>query len=202
MPFAIRELSPPRLGPAVRLFAARRPWLRWVVITALAAWCGFVVHGRLGSIEAARTEWSERITVPVAVNPARPGEPLEWDWRELPAIAVPDDVVHAVPDDPEARRHVGRGEILVDADLVDGPGPAGGADPGEVVVPVSDPLVSRPEVGVAVAVYADGLVLAPSARIVRVDADVVFVAVAADEAPMIAAAAQTRQASLAFIAPG
>ncbi|MGA9275322.1 hypothetical protein, partial [Ilumatobacter sp.] len=89
--------------------------------------------------------------------------------------------------------------IIVRGDLTEGPGPAAGADPGEVVVPISDPLVAHPDVGLAVAVYSDGLVLASSARIVHVDDDVIFVAVPVDMAPTVAAAAQMRQASVTFI---
>lgn len=201
MTFAVRELTPARLGPRVRLFLARRPWVRWMCVAAIAGLAAFVVHDRMSGIDAARREWAERVSVPIATEAAAPGAPVTWAWRELPAIAVPDGVAD-VPDRASARRHIGRGEIIVAADLEAGPGPAGAADAGEVVVPISDPLVTDPEVGVAVAVYSDGLVLAPAARIVHTDVDVVFVAVDASEAPIVAAAAQTRQASLGFIAPG
>jgi hypothetical protein len=61
--------------------------------------------------------------------------------------------------------------------------------------------VTGPAVGLDVTIYSDGLVLADEARIVQVDGSVVFVEVEATDAPMVAAAAQTRQASIAFIAP-
>jgi hypothetical protein len=43
-------------------------------------------------------------------------------------------------------------------------------------------------------------VLADEARTVQVDGSMVFVEVEATDAPMVAAAAQTRQASIAFVA--
>ena len=44
-------------------------------------------------------------------------------------------------------------------------------------MPVSDPLLTEPPIGVDVAIYSDGLVLADDARIVHVDGPVVFVEV-------------------------
>lgn len=201
MNVAVRELFAVHLGPRVRLFLARRPWVRWLCIGVIAVLAATLVHDRMRSIDAAREEWSDRVEVPVAIAPAAPGEVLAWQWRELPVIAVPVDVASVVADGAEARRRVGRGEIIVSADLEAGPGPAGGAEPGEAVVPISDPLVTRAEVGLAVAVYSDGLVLAPSARIVHIESEVVFVAVDVAEAPMVAAAAHARQASLGFLGP-
>jgi len=202
MTFASRELSAARLGTRFRLVLARRPWLRWLCVGAVAAIATVAVHDRLDAADAARAAWLDRVPVPVADEAAAPGDLPQWRWRELPAIAVPDDVAADVPDDARLRRHVGRGEIIVSSDLSDSRGPAAGAEPGEVVVPVSDPLVTHPEVGLAVAVYSDGVVLARTARIVHVEAEVVFVAVGADEAPTIAAAAQTSRASIAFVRPG
>ncbi|WP_040495445.1 hypothetical protein [Ilumatobacter nonamiensis] len=201
MTFAVRELSPARIGPRVRLFLARRPWVRWICIAAVAALAAALVHDRMQAIESARQEWAERVEVPVAIEPAAPGEAVAWQWREFPSIAVPVGVAADLPSGAAARRQIGRGEVIVAADLEAGPGPAAAAEPGEVVVPISDPLVAHPEIGVGVAVYSDGLVLAESGRIVHIEADVVFVAVAAAEAPIVAAAAQTRQASLGFLGP-
>ena len=91
------------------------------------------------------------------------------------------------------------GEVITAADLAIGPGPAAAADSGQVVVPVSDPLVVAPPIGATVRVYSDGLVLAADARIVDVVDDVVYVAVDERDGPAVAAAAQFRQASIVFV---
>lgn len=201
MTLAARALSPTRLGPRARLFLARRPWVRWLIVVGIAAVAALAVHAQMEALEAARASWSDPVRVPIALEPSNPGDPLAWEWREVPAAVVPDAVATSTPDDAIARSSIGRGEIVTVGDLTMGSGPAAGADPGEVVVPVRDALVVRPDVGLDVAVYSDGLVLAQAARIVQVDEEVVFVAVAADAAPVVAAAAQTDQASIVFLGP-
>ncbi len=201
MTVALRDLSPARFGPTVRLFLARRPWLRWLLVALVAALAALTVHDRMSAVDAARAGWGERRSVPVAVASAVPGEPLSWAWRDVPRMAVPDDVAAELSADAVARRHVGRGEIVVVGDVSLVSGPAAGADSGQVVVPIADPLVTGPQIGVDVAVYSDGLVLASAARIVHVDAEVVFVAVDEGAAPTVAAAARTQQASIVFLGP-
>jgi len=201
MSFTPRELSPARLGRNARLVLARRPWIRWLTVGAVAAAAGASVHAQLQSLDAARAQWTDQQRVPVATATLSPGDVLVWEWRSIPAVGVPDGVALSIPDGVVARQHLGTGEIIVDADMSVGDGPAAGAAAGRVVVPVSDPLVTSPAVGLDVTIYSDGLVLADEARIVQVDGAVVFVEVDATDAPMVAAAAQTRQASIAFVAP-
>jgi hypothetical protein len=201
MSFAPRELSPARLGRNVHLVLARHPWVRWLAVGVVAAAAGASVHAQLQSIEAARAQWTDQQRVPVATAAASPGDELSWEWRNIPAVGVPDGVARDIFEGIIARQRVGTGEIIVDADLTVGSGPAAGAASGHVVVPVSDPLVTDPSVGIDVAIYSDGLVLADEARVVHVDGSVVYVEVDAAAAPMVAAAAQTRQASIAFVAP-
>jgi hypothetical protein len=196
-----RDLSPARLVRRVRLVVARRPWVRWLAVVVLATAAGGSVHTRLQSFEAARAQWTEQRRVPVALARAAPGEVIVWEWRELPAVGIPDRVAPDIAPGALARQQVGVGEIIVDADLAVGPGPAAGASPGHVVVPVSDPLVTDAAIGLEVAIYSDGLVLADAARIVAVAAEVVFVEVSEPDAPLVAFAAQTRQASIGFLAP-
>ena len=200
------KLTPPvrlfdRLGRELRLLFARQPWIRWLAVAAAAAVIGVTVHTRLQAVDAARDRWEQLVRVPVAMAEAAPGQPLVWEWREVPAAVVPDGVATRIDADADARAHVGTGEIVVDTDVASGRGPAGAAEPGQTVVPISDPLVPDPEVGLDVAVFSDGLVLAAAARIVFVDTDAVYVAVDRDDAPLVAAAAQTRQASIAFARP-
>ena len=55
------------------------------------------------------------------------------------------------------------------------------------------------EIGAAVAVYADGVVLADGAAVVDRRDDVVYLSIARDDAPMVAAAAQQRTASIVYV---
>lgn len=201
MSFAPRELSPARLGRNVRLVLARRPWIRWLAVGMVATVAGVSVHAQVQSIEAARAQWADRQPVPIATTSVSAGEVLVWEWRSIPAVAVPDGVARSIPDGAVARQRVGTGEIVVDADLTVGDGPAAGASAGHIVVPVSDPLVTDPPVGLDVAIYSDGLVLAAEARIVQVEGPIVFVEVQAAAAPMVTAATQTGHAAIAFVAP-
>jgi hypothetical protein len=201
MSLARRELSPARLGRNLRLLLARRPWLRWLAVALIAAAAGIGVQTQIQSLDTARARWSDQRRVPVATTATSPGEAISWEWRSLPAVAVPTDVAADISAGALARQHIGIGEIVVSADLTIGAGPAAGARPGHVVVPVNDPLVAGAAVGLDIAIYSEGLTLAGRARIVHVEADVVFVEVPAAEAPLVAAAAQTHRASVAFLAP-
>ena len=126
-------------------------------------------HGRNGSTASACP------SPPATPSPARcwsgPG-------RRFPRLRSPTTSRQTCPRGAVVRHPVGRGEIIVRADLATGAGPAAGADRGDIVVPISDPLITNPSIGLDVAVYSDGLVLAADARIVHVETDVVFVAVA------------------------
>ena len=207
MPATTRRPFTSHVSRRVRLSLVRRPWIRWLVIVAIAVWAGVLVNDRLSAVAEARDRWTDRTTVAIATHPHEPGDVLAVEWRSLPDVAVPPDAITraigreiGIDAASVVRQRVGAGEVVVRSDLAAGSGPAAGADTGDVVVPVSDPLVVAPEVGSAVAVYSEGIVLAASAQIVRVDADVVFVAVDAADAALVAAAAQTRQASIVFLA--
>ena len=195
--------SPRRFGPALRLALARRPWIRWLAIGAAAVAAGWLVLGQLQGVEAARRSWSEQRTVFVAVHDHAPGEPLVVEARRLPQAAVPDSALDESPAGDTARQRIAAGEVITSADVAAGSGPAALAEDGEVVIAISDPLLQSAaasvSVGLSVAVHSEGIVLAERARIVAIDADVVFVAVEPGAASSVSAAAQMRIASLAFL---
>jgi hypothetical protein len=68
-----------------------------------------------------------------------------------------------------------------------------------VVVALADPLGRDVAIGLEVQIAADGIVLAGTATIVEVVDDVVFVAVAAGDGAVVAAAAQRGIASLLYL---
>lgn len=191
-----------QFGPLVRLALARRPWIRWVVVVTTALAAGAVVHRTTESVDAARAAWGDERTVLVAAHDLAPGDTAEIERRVLPVAAIPPSAL-AIDDDRRLlRQHVAAGAIITETDVAAGDGPAATAEPGQVVVAVNDPLLvdatSSLTVGLRVQVHSEGLILADGATIVSVDGDVVFVALGADDAPVVSFAAQQRLASLAF----
>ncbi len=195
--------SPRRIGPALRLAVARRPWIRWLVIGIAASSAGWLVFGQLQDVETARRSWTDQRTVFVAVRDLAPGDLLVVEERRLPTAAIPASALAESPTGDLARQRIAAGEVITTTDVADGIGPAAGAEKGEVVVAIIDPLLqgatSRLSIGLHVAVHSEGVVLAEQARIVAIDGEIVFVALASGEAPTVSAAAQMRLASLAFL---
>jgi hypothetical protein len=190
----------PRFTTRLRISAAQRPWIRWLLIAGLALAVGATVAAQFERMEQARTSWGETVTVFIARRDLAPGEPLAIEKVELPAVAVPASALSTLPADATARQRIATGEVVVAGDVTEGVGPAGRAARGTVVVAVRDPLVVTAPLGARVAVFADGIVLAASAEVVHLDADVVYVAVAESEGPTVAAAAQQQAASIVFLA--
>lgn len=182
----------------VRLFLARRPWVYWALVFVLAAGVGVGVRAQLVAVDDSKRSWGEMRTVWVAVHDIVPGDSIEAVPREFPLVAVPSNAVNKLDAGTVARQHISSGESIVVADVVVGRGPAAGASDGQVVVPISDPLITTAPVGVDVSVYAEGLVLASDGLVVQVDNGVIFVAVDESDGPIVAAAAQLRSASIVF----
>ena len=195
--------SPRRIGPAVRLALARRPWIRWLIIGTAAVAAGWLVLGQLQTVEDARRSWTDQRIVFVAAHDHEPGEPVVVREQRLPEAAIPASAIDESPSGQVTRQWVSAGEIITAGDLAGGAGPAAAADDGEVVVAIGDPLLvgamSNVSIGLRVAVHSEGIVLADEARIVAIDGDVVFVALDPASASSVSAAAQARLASLAFL---
>ena len=182
-----------------RLVLARRPWVYWTVIAALASTLAVVVDAQLTSLDEARHDWGATRRVLVAERRLAPGDTLAARLVDLPLAAIPPDALDELPDGARLRQRVGDGEVMTELDVTALPGPAGRATAGTVVVALSDPLSRGVTIGLNVQVAADGLVLAESATVVEVIDDVIFVAVDAPTAPTVAAAAQQGIASLLYL---
>lgn len=197
------DISHRRFGATLRLELARRPWVRWIVAAATAAATALLVLGQLNAADAARLSWVDRHAVLVAVSDHVPGEPLVFESKELPTAAIPAAAVSDIEPGSRARQHLSAGEVITTADVGARIGPAATASPGEVVIPIDDSLLdsalSSLSVGLDVAIHADGVVLAATGRIVSLDGNVVFVAVAPDVAASVSSAAQYRAASIVFL---
>lgn len=185
-----------------RQFLARHPSVYWCTVALCAALAAWTVHQRIAAIDAERAAWGTPRPVLMATVPLTPDDPLDTDSLRL--VDVPEAVapVRAVSELPErARLHqrVGAGEILVAEDLTAAPGPAGRAPAGSVVVGLAAPDGDGAEIGLAVRIVADGIVLAHDATIVDRIGTTVFVAVPARDGPAVAAAERTGTASMIFV---
>lgn len=188
-----------QLAARVRLVLARRPWLYWLAVAGLAAGIAFGVERRLAQVDAARERWSPTTAVPVAVHDHRPGDPLVVRLVELPRAAVPDRAVGRVPAGARATQRIAAGEVVVDLDVLPAEGPAAGARPGTLVVPIPDPLAADLAIGQGLQVVAEGIVLAERATAVDVAGEVVFAAVDPADAPLVAAAVERGTATLLLV---
>ncbi len=89
--------------------------------------------------------------------------------------------------------------MLTELDVTSRAGPAALAEPGTVVVALSDPLARDVARRAARAGGGRRLVLAETAEVTDVADDVIFVAVDDRDAPAVAAAAQQGIASLLYL---
>jgi len=135
----------------------------------------------------------------VARRHHEPGDLLMADLVELPVAALPADALVDAPAAGRIRQRVAAGEVLTTVDVTGVAGPAALAEPGTVVVALSDPLARSVVPGLHVEVAADGLVLADDAVVTDVVDDVIFVAVTERDAAAVAAAAQQGTASLVYL---
>jgi flagella basal body P-ring formation protein FlgA len=171
----------------------------WAIVLSFAAVVAAATHQQLSRLEDARQQWQETRSVLVADTDLKPGNFIKASNADLPVAAVPESALHGIPDGAQLRQRVAVGEVLVEADLTHVPGPAARADPGTVVVGLTDPLSRGVVVGLAVQVAAEGVVLASRATVVETIDDVVFVAVAGREAPAVASAAHSGLATLLYL---
>lgn len=182
-----------------RLVLARRPWIYWAVVAVFAGLAAATVQGQVGSIATERDRWGTTRTVLVASEHLEAGDPVVAAPTALPTAALPDTALDELPDLAVARQRVSAGEVLTELDVTSRAGPATLAEPGTVVVALSDPLARDVAIGLSVQVSADGVVVAGEARVTGVVDDVVFVAVDEHDAPTVAAAAQQGIASLLYL---
>jgi hypothetical protein len=182
-----------------RLVLARRPWVYWVAVAALAILAAGAVQRETSSIAEERDRWSTTRSVLVASRQLEPGEPVVADFVLLPVAAVAELALTEAPDGAVVRQRVAAGEVITELDIARRAGPAALAEFGEVVIALSDPLARNVAPGLHVQVAADGVLLARSATVTGVVDDVIFVAVASIDAPALAAAARQGIATLLYL---
>jgi len=191
------------LAVQARRLVARRPWIYWVACVIVAAAVAMLVAGHVARLDAARRSWADTGRVLVATGDHVPGDRLQAHTVDMPLAVLPPDAVdptsQAIDDRAIVRQRVSIGEVVVAADLAVADGPAALADPGTLAVGITDPLARDVRIGLEVQVVSEGVVLADGARVVGVAEEVIFVAVQAQAAATVAAAAHDSAASIVFV---
>jgi hypothetical protein len=183
----------------MRRVLARHPWIFWVVCLAFALAAAVIVSRYVTALDEAARDLGTTRTVIIATADQPPGVPLQSRRVDMPVGLVPSGAVESADPDSILRQRVTAGEVVVSADLATPGGPAALADAGTVVVGVTDMLARNVRIGLEVQVAAEGILLADRAKVVDLADDVIFVAVEAGSAPMVALAAHDGTASLLFV---
>jgi hypothetical protein len=183
----------------VRVFLAHHRWIYWLVVFALAGAVGLMVHAELRKVDTARAAWGETTSVFVAIDDRAAGDLPRVEQRDLPDALVPRAALRSLPAGATLHQRVTAGEVLTSTDITAVAGPVGGAATESVVVGIIDPLARGADVGSRVRISSEGIVLADLGEVVSLADEVVFVAVASADAPIVAAAAQAGLASILFV---
>ena len=180
---------------------ARRPWLYWSAVLALAAAAGGAVAHGAARVDDARRSWGTSRDVLVATVDIAPGDDLatRTEVRARPLPVVPDATIGSVPAGATARQHIAAGEAVVAVDVAPTAGPQALIPSGSVAVAVAEAVPSGAAVGDRVVVVAGGVVLADAAVVVGLDAGTVLVAVPRDEAALVAQAAASGDLALLLV---
>lgn len=184
--------------PAIRRFVARRPWVQWVAIFAIAIALMASVADAMARLEDERSAWGTSVVVWVASRDVEIGEPIAAGRRTVPESVRPRAAVGAdrSPEGRPARRAIGAGEIVVGDDVSPPDDELALAPDGWLVAPVEESPRSGARAGDRVQVVSDGFVLADEAVVVGAVDGVTLVAVRPEIAPLLPAASGTGAISL------
>lgn len=191
----------------IRLLFARRPWLYWAVVGVVCVVVTLAVTAMVRHGTAPARSLGRLVAVPVAARAVALGAVVGEDdvsWRRLPAGVLPDGPVEESPVGRTVVVPVVAGEVLLASKFA----PAGlsgvaallpaGARALAVPVVAGNPSVQR---GDRVDLLAEGQVLSADAVVLDVNAEVVTIAVVADEAPRVAQALSTGVVTLSLASP-
>ncbi len=179
-----------RATTAIRRTSARHPWIQWLAIGALAIGVVASVHTRLAAVDAAREAWGDPVAVWIAGANTEIGEPLRVSRATVPAAMAPPGAVREPPEGLVARQRIGVGEIVTDVDVMAAGDTGSLAPDGWLLVPLEERPPSGAATGERVVVVSDGYVLSEDAVIAGAVDRVTLVAVPADVAPLLPAAAE------------
>ena len=174
----------------VRRVLARRPWIYWTIVAAVAAGGATATMSVIRSVDEERARWGDTGTVLVASRDVEAGEPLDGliTERGYPKAMIPPGAVVSVARGTAARHRLAAGEIVVDVDIASTTAPRSLIPPGWLGVAVVETVASGATIGDRVVVASEGIRLSADALIVGRGDGVTIVAVPDDEAPNVAAA--------------
>jgi hypothetical protein len=182
----------------VRHVLARRPWLYWAAVVALAAGAALAAGHAAASVDDARRQWGATREVVVATADLAPGEALAGhvEMRRRPGPMIPNGALTTFEPAIRARQHVSTGEILVRPDVAATGSPQDMIPAGWAAVAVAEAVPSGAHVGDTVSAASGGVVLAEQGIVVGRGGEVVLLAVPAAEAAQVAAASATGELAL------
>jgi Flp pilus assembly protein CpaB len=181
---------------AARRLLARRPWLYWAAVVAVAAATSAAVRSHAAGIDRAIAEWGATRPVLVTRVALSPGDPVVGDWREYPESLIPDTALTPADGQRLARHHLDPGEIITVGDTVGG-GPLARLPDGWLAVAVIESPPSGAGPGDRVQLASDGITLAGEAIVIGTAADATLIGVPSEIAPLVPLAAQ--QGTLAVL---
>lgn len=187
------HLWPPLHAAAVRLrrILVRRPWIHWAIVGFAAMGAAATALDHAEDVDAARRAWGDTATVFTASRPLEPGDEVAFSTVEIPVALTGDHVASA--DSLEgaiARQHIAAGEVISTLDVAPRPGPTALIPDGWLGVPLIESPPSGADVGDSVVIVSDGIVIGDDALVVRHLDGVTTVAVPAEIAPLLPAAAE------------
>jgi hypothetical protein len=187
----------------VRRLLARRPWIYWLTVAAVAAGCAIATASVLDGVDDERARWGDSATVLVAERDVAAGEPLAGllTERRYPIAMIPPGAVTSLDAEAAARHRLGVGEILVDVDVAATTAPRSLIPRGWLAVAIAEGVASGAVVGDHVVVASEGIRLAHDALVVGHGDGVTIVAVPDDEAPAVAAASSSPAAVALLLRP-
>jgi hypothetical protein len=174
----------------VRRVLARRPWIYWTIVAAVAAAGAIATASVLRGVDDERARWGDTATVLVAKRDVAAGESLAHVLaeRRYPVAMIPIGALESLEVGAAARHRLVAGEIVVDVDVAASTAPRSFIPPGWLGVAVIESVASGAIVGDRVVVASEGVRLAADALVVGGSDGVTVVAVPDDEAPTVAAA--------------
>lgn len=178
----------------LRIALARRPWVVWLLVGLGSVGAAVAMNSQLNAARAERSAWGESRTVLVASGPVSAGTPASaagLQERRLPIAALPPTAPDHLPNGAVIVRDLAVGEVVVPADVAQGDPRFALVPPGDVLVAIARPEVMAPITpGDAVEVTSidrDGRATRTPAIVVAVSPTTVLLAIAADDAPIVAA---------------
>ena len=198
-----------RWMPRMRMLLARRPWLYWLLVSAIAVGIATAVAAAMGDVRRQRDAWGHATTVFMTTRDVAVGESLAGavTSRDVPTAIVPPAALTIMPAAATATQRIAAGEIIVRVDVVDEQGPLALVPRGWLAIDIprtDDPLDTARQlfgIGDSAVVLADGSIIAEHAIVVDVTGDRLAVAVPRDVAARVAQAANQRAAVLALGRP-